>query len=88
MIYDITMRAILIAITILTFFSIPIDLTYAQIEDSNQFMEIEERNVQEIESEIENVPQIYTSPFLIILSLIGIGLFLSLGYNLIKRFNL
>ena len=84
MIYDITMRAILIAITILTFLSIQTPFTYAQVEDSNQLIEMEEGTTEDI----EEVVQPSVSPILIIISLIGIGLFLFLGYTLIKRFNL
>ncbi|PKN02775.1 hypothetical protein CVU76_01960 [Candidatus Dojkabacteria bacterium HGW-Dojkabacteria-1] len=82
------MRIFMIAITIFFLFSFPLSQSYAQIEDSDQFVEIEERTTEEVDADIPVVTQPSVSPVLIILSLIGIGLFLSLGYNLIKRFNL
>ncbi len=78
----------MIAITIFFLFSFSISYSHAQIEDPDQFVEIEETTTEEIDTDISVITQPSVSPLLIIVSLIGISLFISLGYNLIKRFNL
>lgn len=89
MIYDITMRTVIIAISILfllLFFAL--GNTYAQ-EESNDVVEITQE--ENTESESVDVPEITSptiSPFSILFSFVAITLFLSLGYTLIKRFNL
>jgi len=84
MIYDITMKKFMIAMTIFVFLLVPVSYTFAQVENLDQKIEIERNSTEEI----QDIAQPSISPILILLSMIGIGLFLSLGYILIKRFNL
>lgn len=78
----------MIAMTIFVFLLAPVSYTFAQMEGLEQNIEIEESTTEEIETEISEIVKPSISPISILVSLIGMSLFLSLGYILIKRFNL
>jgi hypothetical protein len=83
------MRTVIIAICILPLISFSLlGYTYAQ-EESTDLVESTQQEVIESEPvQTENITSPTVSPFSILFSFIAIALFLSLGYTLIKRFNL
>ncbi len=90
MIYDITMRTVIIAICILPLISFSLlGNTYAQEESTDVIESTQQEVVMESEPiQTQEIISPTISPFSILFSFIAIALFLSLGYTLIKRFKL